>query len=315
MRPQARSRDGYRGHRKQARVEPERRHRRGQPQRGGQVRRRLAGRQPGHPGEPAQPPVTASSTARQSPDGDPDGASGRAASSPETCGSSPASRSRSTPARDANRDRHDRAVDAGTIRRPPPGAAAHGRAAARPAAAASAPSTSTVMITSAPYRRRDHRTARSSTCVRPHERHRPRRGRNGTHPSGIAISRHRANPHLASTAAARAAQHARRQPRLDTFRRTSYRHHQVPPPAPPGGLPRSHGQAITGRAAATAYTATVTPSTSPRNTRPPDNPRTTQPATPTPSPWPRSTARNTGVRTYAAAPSTRPARSSVAKAG
>jgi hypothetical protein len=66
----------------------------------------------------------------------------------------------------------------------------------------------------------------------------------------------------------------------------------VPPPAPPGGLPRSHGQAITGRAAATAYTATVTPSTSPRNTRPPDNPRTTQPATLTPSPWPRSTARN-----------------------
>ena len=213
MRPQARSRDGYRGHRKQARVEPERRHRRGQPQRGGQVRRRLAGRQPGHPGEPAQPPrdrcptlypppasrVTASSTARQSPDGDPDGAAGRAASSPETCGSSPASRSRSTPARDANRDRHDRAVDAGTIRRPPPGPAAHGRAAARPAAAASAPSTSTVMITSAPYRRRDHRTAGSSTCVRPHERHRPRRGRNGTHPSGIAISRNRAKPHLAST--------------------------------------------------------------------------------------------------------------------
>jgi hypothetical protein len=198
MRPAARSRDGFNGHRKQARVEPQRRHPRGQPQRGGQVRRRLAGRQPGQPGNRRSPRVTASSTARQSPDGDPDGAAERAASSPETCGSSPASRSRSTPARDANRDRHDHAVDGGTIRRPPR-PAAHGRAAARPAAAASAPSTSTVMITSAPYRRRDHRTAGSSTCVRPHPRHRPRRGRNGTQPSGIAISRNRAKPHLAST--------------------------------------------------------------------------------------------------------------------
>ena len=47
-------------------------------------------------------------------------------------------------------------------------------------------------------------------------------------------------------AAARAPQQTGRQPRLDTVRRTSYRHHQVPPPAPPGGPSRSpvkdHGE-------------------------------------------------------------------------
>src|SRR5438128_2042225 len=41
---------------------------------------------PAIPGNRRSPRVTASSTARQSPDGDPDGAAGRAASSPETSG-------------------------------------------------------------------------------------------------------------------------------------------------------------------------------------------------------------------------------------
>ena len=54
MRPRARSRDGYRDRGKQARVEPERRHRRRQPQRTGQVGRHLMSRQPGHPGKPPQ---------------------------------------------------------------------------------------------------------------------------------------------------------------------------------------------------------------------------------------------------------------------
>jgi len=54
-------------------------------------------------------------------------------------------------AAEAAGDRHDRAVDAGTLRRPPgPGTAANGRAGTRPAAAAWAPSTSTAMITAAP---------------------------------------------------------------------------------------------------------------------------------------------------------------------
>ena len=96
------------------------------------------------------------------------------------------------PARAANRARHDLAVDAGTCRRPPPGTASHGRAAARPAAAACAASTSTVMITAAPYRRRDHRSAGKSTCVRPQQRQRLRRGQNSLQPSGIATSRRRA---------------------------------------------------------------------------------------------------------------------------
>ena len=99
--------------------------------------------------------MTASSTARQSPPGEPDGTSGRAASASGTSGSSRTSFPRRTPARPANRDRHACAVDAGTSRRPPPSAAAHGRATARPAAAARAASTSTVMITAAPYLRRD----------------------------------------------------------------------------------------------------------------------------------------------------------------
>ena len=56
------------------------------------------------------------------------------------------------------------------------------------------------MITAAPYRRRDHKTAGSSTCVRPQRRHLPRRGRNSSGPEGIATTRRRAQPHRASTA-------------------------------------------------------------------------------------------------------------------
>jgi len=152
-----------------------------------------SGASPAIPGNRRSPRVTASSNARQSPAGVPDGAAGRAASWPDTAGSRPASRSRNTAAREVNRDRHDRAVDAGTLRRAsPPGTAACGRAGTRPAAAACAASTSTAWITAAPYRRRDHRPAGSSTCVGPQSRHRPRRGRNPFGFSAIAISRHRA---------------------------------------------------------------------------------------------------------------------------
>jgi hypothetical protein len=81
-----------------------------------------SGASPAIPGNRRSPRVTASSAARQSPAGVPDGAAGRAASRPDTVGSRPASRSRNTAAREVNRDRHDRAVDAGTLRRtPPPG--------------------------------------------------------------------------------------------------------------------------------------------------------------------------------------------------
>ena len=186
----SRRRDGVRG--KQARVEPENRHRRGQPAPAGQVRGHLVGRvtAASRGNRRPSPAVTASSTARQSPPGDPAGTSTRPAGS--ASGSSRASCSRSTPARAANRARHDLAVDAGTCRRPPPGTASQGRAAARPAAAACAASTSTVMITAAPYRRRDHRSAGKSTCVRPQLRQRLRRGQNSLQPSGTATSRRRA---------------------------------------------------------------------------------------------------------------------------
>jgi hypothetical protein len=50
----------------------------------------------------------------------------------------------------------------------------------------------------------------------------------------------------------------------------------------------------------------VTPSTSPRNTRPPDNPRTPRPATLTPSPWPLSTARDTPVASQSGPRSRKP---------
>jgi hypothetical protein len=159
-----------------------------------------SGASPAIPGNRRSPRVTASSAARQSPAGVPDGTAGRAASWPDTAGSRPASRSRNTAAREVNRDRHDRAVDAGTLRRaPPPGTAVNGRAGTRPAVAACAASTSTAWITAAPYRRRDHRSAGSSTCVRPHQRHRERRGRNACQPPGIATRRRRACPHGPST--------------------------------------------------------------------------------------------------------------------
>ncbi len=115
-------------------------------------------------GRHRSPAVTASSTVRQSPAGEPAGANGRDSGS--ASGSTPISACRSAPARPANRDRHDRAVDAGTCQRPPSRPASHGRAVARPAAAAAAASTSTVMTIAAPYRRRDHKSAGSSTCVR-----------------------------------------------------------------------------------------------------------------------------------------------------
>ena len=72
----------------------------------------------------------------------------------------------------------------------------------------------------------------------------PRRGRNSSGPEGIATTRRRAQPHRASTAP----QHGDRslpgrQPRLDTSRRTSYRHHRGATSwHRPGGLPRIHGE-------------------------------------------------------------------------
>jgi len=94
--------------------------------------------------------------------------------------------------------------------------------------------------------------------------------------------------------AARAAKHPGQQPRLDTSGRTSYRHHQVPPPAPPGGLPRSHCQEITGRAAAITDMATVTPSINPRIANPPNHSATTPSVTQALSQWTPSTARDNG---------------------
>lgn len=198
-----------------------------------------SGASPAIPGNRRSPLVTASSNARQSPPGVPDGAAGRAASWPDTAGSRPASRSRNTAAREVNRDRHDRAVDAGTLRRaPPPGTTACGRAGTRPAAAACAASTSAAWITAAPYRRRDHRPAGSSTCVRPQSRHRPRRGRNPFGFSAIAISRHRACPHgrripphgHRSTPAASRDSTLSAEPRTVTTR-CHLRHHQAAFPA------------------------------------------------------------------------------------
>ena len=169
------------------------------------------GASPAIPRRSRSPRVTASSAARQSPAGDPAAASGRAASSCDTRGSRPASCSRSTEAREENRDRHDLAVDAGTCRRRP-GTRSHGRAAARPAAAACTASTSTVTITAAPYRRRDHRSAGSSTCVRPQARHRDRRGRNSSQPPGHRDPPPPGMPPRPEHAAARAPQLPGQQP-------------------------------------------------------------------------------------------------------
>ena len=155
-------------------------------------------------------------------------------------------------------------------------------------------STSTAMITAAPYRRRDHSSAGKSTCVRPQPRHRPRRGQNSSQPAGTATSRRRACPHGASTPphdGQRSTPAISRDSTLPEEPRTvttrcHLRHH-------PGGPSRSPSQRITGRAAATAYIATVTPSTNPRNANPPDNPeRHRQRREPQP-PWPPSTARDT----------------------
>ena len=186
-------------HREQGRVEPDGRHRRGQPQAPGQVRGHLMGRHRGQRREPAPQPRGHRLQHRQA-------VPGRRARRHQRPGhrvrqrQHPVSACRSAPARPANRDRHDRAVDAGTCHRLPSRPASHGRAAARPAAAAAAASISTVMITAAPYRRRDHKSAGSSTCVRPQRRHLPRRGRNSSGPASIATTRRRAQPHRASTA-------------------------------------------------------------------------------------------------------------------
>lgn len=81
-------------------------------------------------------------------------------------------------------------------------------------------------ITAAPHRRRDHRSAASSTCVRPQpgtgtaaDRTRP--ARRTSPPPAAAPS-----PTAPAPAAARPARPARPQPLLGTSRRTSYRHHR-----------------------------------------------------------------------------------------
>ena len=278
----SRRRNGVRG--KQGRVEPQDRHRRGQPQppdRCAATSWAVTAASAGN--RRASPAVTASSTARQSPPGDPAGTSTRAAGS--ASGSSRVSCSRSTPARAANRDRHDLAVDAGTCRRPPPGTASQGRAAARPAAAACAASTSTAMITAAPYRRRDHRSAGKSTCVRPQPPAPAPPRPELLQPGGTATSRRRACPHGASTPpqhGQRSAPAASRDSTLSAEPRTvttrcHLRHRQA-------ALPEVHSQKITGRAAATAYMATVTPSTNPRIANPPDHTKTTPSTARTPAP-------------------------------
>ena len=141
-------------------------------------------------------------------------------------------------------------------------------------------SISTVMITAAPDLRRDHRSAGSSTCVRPQPRHRDLRGQNSSQPEPIATSRRRACLHRAS----RPPRHGHRskpavsrdstlsaEPRTVTIR-CHLRHHRA-------ALPEVLSK-ITGRAAATTYMATVTPSTTPRIANPPDYTRSAPSTTP-----------------------------------
>jgi len=209
-----------------------------------------------------------------------------AAPGPAAAGSSAIRPSRSAAARPANRDRHDHAVDAGTSRRLLSRPASHGRAAARPAAAAAAASISTAMTTAAPYRRRDHKTAGSSTCVRPQPRHLPRRGQNSSGPLSIATTRRRAQPHRASTAPQhgdRSRPAASRASTLPAEPRTVIT--VVPPPAPPRRpSPDSRRKRNTGRAAAITDMATVTPSSNPRITNPANHTKTTSSTALTPHP-------------------------------
>ena len=79
-------------------------------------------------------------------------------------------------------------------------------------------------------------------------------------------------PPRAEHPAARAPKPPGQQTRLDTLRRTPYRYHQVPPPAPSGGLPRSHCQEINGEGRCRLFMATVTSSISPRLANPPNHP-------------------------------------------
>ena len=274
-RPRSRKRDDAR--RIQARVEPDRRDRRGQPPPPGQVRRHLMGRHRGQPAEPAQPggdrlqrrqAVTGCRPRRdqrpgrirpgrqrqQLPSGPPAAPrpgqrTGTATTTPST--PAPASGSRSA------------------VR-------SHGRAGTRPAAAAAAASISTAMITAAPYRRRDHKSAGSSTCVRPQRRHLPRRGQNSSGPDSIATTRRRAHPHRASTAPQhgdRSRPAASRASTLPAGPRTVIT--VVPPPAPPRRPSPEPRQRNTGRAAAITDMATVTPSSNPRTPNPPDHIKTT----------------------------------------
>ena len=135
----------------------------------------------------------------------------------------------------------------------------------------------------APRIPRDHKTAGSSTCVRPQPRHLPRRGQN-------SAGRRTSPPPAAAPSPTGPA------PRRSTARAaappaTALRHFppNLVPSSPwchlrhlPGGLPRVH-EKITGRAAAITDIATVTPSTTPRIPNPPNHIKTNRQGR-TPSP-------------------------------
>jgi hypothetical protein len=95
-------------------------------------------------------------------------------------------------------------------------------------------------------------------------------------PELLPAMRHRYHPAArmpprAEHPAARTPQRPGQQARLDTVSRTPYRHHQVPPPAPPGGLSRSTAKRSWGGPLPFAYMATVTPSIPPRPANPPNH--------------------------------------------
>ena len=133
------------------------------------------------------------------------------------------------------------------------------------------------MITAAPYRRRDHKSAGSSTCVRPQRRHLPRRGRNSSGPENIATTRRRAQPHRASTAPQHGDRSRPAASRASTLAAgTSYRHHRgATSGTVQAAFPGIKAKRNTGRAAAITDMATVTPSSNPRTTNPPDHIKTT----------------------------------------
>ena len=104
---------------------------------------------------------------------------------------------RSCPARPANRDSHELAVDTGTLHESParPGDRSRSRAATDTTFNPAARNASAAKITGAAYRRRDSSQAGSSTCDRPQPRQTPRRGRSSADPASIATRRGRACPH------------------------------------------------------------------------------------------------------------------------